>query len=72
MAFIIQNLSNSGDNIVASTDLCGFTINLFNNTLKSMEIEVKYADSSDPSNFNKLCNQKTRLFYTETLPNPSL
>ena len=71
-AFVIQNLCNSGDNIVASTDLYGGTINLFNNTLKSMGIEVRYADPSDPSDFNRLCEQKTRLFYAETLPNPSL
>ncbi len=71
-AFVIQNLCNSGDNIVASTDLYGGTINLFNNTLKSMGIEVRYADPSDPSDFNRLCDQKTRLFYAETLPNPSL
>ena len=71
-AFVIQNLCNSGDNIIASTDLYGGTINLFNNTLKSMGIEVRYADPSNPDNFKKLCDEKTRLFYAETLPNPSL
>ena len=45
---------------------------LFNNTLKSMGIEVRYADPSNPDNFKKLCDEKTRLFYAETLPNPSL
>ena len=70
--FVVQNLCSSGDNIIASTDLYGGTINLFNNTLKSMGIEVRYADPSDPENFKKLCDNKTRLFYAETLPNPSL
>ncbi len=71
-AFVIHNLCNTGDNIIASTDLYGGTINLFNNTLKSMGIEVRYADPSNPENFTELCDDKTRLFYAETLPNPSL
>jgi O-acetylhomoserine (thiol)-lyase len=71
-AFVVQNLCSAGDNVVASTDLYGGTVNLFTNTLKSMGIEVRYADPSDPKNFEKLVDDKTRLFYAEVLPNPSL
>ena len=71
-AFVVQNLCSAGDNVVASTDLYGGTVNLFTNTLKSMGIEVRYADPSDPKNFEKLIDDKTRLFYAEVLPNPSL
>ena len=71
-AFVVQNLCSTGDNIVASTDLYGGTVNLFNNTLKSMGIEVRYADPKDPENFAKATDKKTRLYYAETLPNPSL
>ena len=71
-AFVVQNLCSAGDNIVASTDLYGGTVNLFSNTLKSMGVEVRYADPSDPKNFEKLIDDKTRLFYAEVLPNPSL
>ena len=71
-AFVVQNLCSTGDNIVASTDLYGGTVNLFNNTLKSMGIEVRYADQKDPENFAKATDKKTRLYYAETLPNPSL
>ena len=71
-AFTVQNLCNAGDNIVASTDLYGGTVNLFNNTLKQMGIEVRYADPVDPENFEKLSDDKTRAYYAETLPNPSL
>ena len=71
-AFVVQNLCSSGDNIVASTDLYGGTVNLFNNTLKSMGIEVRYADPKDPESFAKKTDSKTRLYYAETLPNPSL
>ena len=71
-AFTVQNLCNAGDNIVASTDLYGGTVNLFNKTLKQMGIEVRYADPVDPKNFEKVSDDKTRAYYAETLPNPSL
>jgi O-acetylhomoserine (thiol)-lyase len=35
-------------------------------------IEVRFADPLDPSNFEKLIDEKTRLIYGETLPNPYL
>jgi len=37
-----------------------------------MGIEVRYADPKDPESFAKLTDSKTRLYYAETLPNPSL
>tara|TARA_Y100001970_G_scaffold45236_1_gene56733 strand:+ start:34158 stop:35489 length:1332 start_codon:yes stop_codon:yes gene_type:complete len=68
----IQNIAHTGDNIVSSTDLYGGTWNLFSNTLKTMGIEVRFADPSDPENFRKLTDDKTRAYYAETLPNPKL
>ena len=70
--FAILNVAQSGDNIVSSTDLYGGTVNLFTHTLKKLGIEVRYADPSDPNNFEKLVDNKTRAFYAETLPNPYL
>ena len=70
--FAILNVAQSGDNIVSSTDLYGGTVNLFTHTLKKLGIEVRYADPSDPTNFEKLVDDKTRAFYAETLPNPYL
>ena len=38
-----------------------------------MVIEIRYADPSDPKNFEKMAiDDKTRAFYGETLPNPYL
>ena len=34
--------------------------------------DSRYADPSDPKNFEKLVDEKTRCFYAETLPNPYL
>ena len=71
-AFSIQNIAQAGDNIVSSTDLYGGTWNLFNNTLKTMGIEVRFVDPADPENFRRATDAKTRAYYAETLPNPKL
>ena len=70
--FAITNVCQSGDNFISSTDLYGGTVNLFTHTLKKLGIEVRYADPSDPKNFEKLIDAKTRCIYAETLPNPYL
>ena len=70
--FAILNVARAGDNIVSSTDLYGGTVSLFTHTLSKLGIEVRYADPTDPSNFEKLVDDKTRAFYAETLPNPYL
>jgi O-acetylhomoserine (thiol)-lyase len=71
-AYAIQNLASAGDNIVSSTDLYGGTWNLFANTLKQMGIEVRFVDPSDPENFRRATDARTRAYYAETLPNPKL
>ena len=70
--FSILNVAQAGDNIVSSTDLYGGTVSLFTHTLSKLGIEVRYADPSDPKNFEKAIDDKTRAFYGETLPNPYL
>ncbi|RIK85456.1 MAG: bifunctional O-acetylhomoserine aminocarboxypropyltransferase/cysteine synthase [Hyphomicrobiales bacterium] len=71
-ALSIQNLARAGDNIVSSTDLYGGTWNLFANTLKDQGIEVRFVDPSDPENFRRATDGRTRAYYGETLPNPKL
>jgi O-acetylhomoserine (thiol)-lyase len=71
-AFAVQNLARAGDNIVSSTALYGGTWNLFANTLKDQGIEVRFVDPSDPENFRRATDARTRAYYAETLPNPKL
>ncbi len=71
-AFAVQNLARAGDNIVSSTDLYGGSWNLFANTLKDQGIEVRFVDPSDPENFARATDARTRAYYAETLPNPKL
>ncbi len=66
------NVAQAGDNIVSSTDLYGGTWNLFSNTLPQYGVEVRFVDPSDPENFRRASDDKTRAYYAETLPNPKL
>ena len=68
----IQNICHAGDNFVCSTDIYGGTWNLFANTIETMGIECRFVDPSDPENFRKATDDKTRCYFGETLPNPKL
>src|ERR1700704_1711277 len=70
--FAVQNICHAGDNFVASTDLYGGTWNLFANTMKTMGIECRFVDPTDPENFRRATDARTRCYYAETLPNPKL
>jgi O-acetylhomoserine (thiol)-lyase len=71
-AYSIQNLARNGDNIISSSHLYGGTYNQFKNNMHEMGIEVRFVDPSDPSNFEKATDDKTRAYFGETLPNPKL
>ncbi|MEJ2624789.1 MAG: PLP-dependent transferase [Pseudolabrys sp.] len=70
--FAVQNICHAGDNFVCSTDIYGGTWNLFQNTMSTMGIECRFVDPSDPQNFVKASDDRTRCWYGETLPNPKL
>ena len=72
VAMSLQNIAHTGDNIVSSTDLYGGSWNLFNNTFKTMGIEVRFVDPADPENFRRATDDRTRAYFAETLPNPKL
>ena len=70
--FAVQNICHAGDNFVCSTDIYGGTWNLFRNTMGTMGIECRFVDPSDPENFRRATDARTRCYYGETLPNPKL
>jgi O-acetylhomoserine (thiol)-lyase len=70
--FAVQNICHAGDNFVSSTDIYGGTWNLFRNTMSTMGIECRFVDPSDPENFRRATDARTRCYYGETLPNPKL
>jgi len=68
----VQNLARAGDNIVSSANLYGGTWNLFAHTLRDAGIETRFVDPTDPENFRRATDERTRAYYAETLPNPRL
>lgn len=70
ITYSILNIAEAGQNIVSTTNLYGGTYNLFKYTLKRLGIEVRFVDSSDPENFIKAADDKTRAFYLESIGNP--
>ncbi|CAB9501049.1 Homocysteine synthase [Seminavis robusta] len=68
----ILTLAQNGDNIVSSSQLYGGTYTMFDTLLPKMGIEVRFVDGTDPSNFAKVADDKTRAFFTESCSNPSL
>ena len=70
--FAVQNICHAGDNFVCSTDIYGSTWNLFQNTMSTMGITCRFVDPSDPENFRRATDDRTRCYYGETLPNPKL
>ncbi|WP_027092357.1 homocysteine synthase [Cohnella thermotolerans] len=70
IAYSILNIAGSGDEIVSATSLYGGTYNLFSTTLSKLGIKVRFVDPSDPENFRKAINDKTKALYAETIGNP--
>jgi len=70
ITFSILNIAGAGDEIVSSSSLYGGTYNLFSNTLAKLGIKVHFVDSTDPENFRKAINSKTKAVFAETIGNP--
>ncbi|UCG39374.1 MAG: homocysteine synthase [bacterium] len=68
----ILNLARSGDEIVSATSLYGGTYNLFKYTLSKLGIRVHFVDPSDPENFRRAINERTRAVFIESIGNPKL
>jgi O-acetylhomoserine (thiol)-lyase len=68
----VLNLAKAGDNIVSSESLYGGTYNLFQWTLPKVGITTRFVDGSDPANFARAIDDRTRLIFLETIGNPRL
>jgi O-acetylhomoserine (thiol)-lyase len=71
-AVAVLTLVEAGDNIVSSPDLYGGTVHFFRERLKQFGIEARFVDPSDPENFRRATDARTRLYFGESLPNPKL
>jgi O-acetylhomoserine (thiol)-lyase len=69
--YSILNIAMVGDNIVSTPQLYGGTYTLFAHMLPSLGIDVKFADSSDASDIEKLIDDKTKAVFCESIGNPA-
>jgi O-acetylhomoserine (thiol)-lyase len=70
IAYAIQTIAETGDNIVSASTLYGGTYNLFAHTFPQMGIEVRFADPRDPAAFAALIDRRTKAVYCESVGNP--
>ena len=70
IAYAIQTITETGDNIISASTLYGGTYNLFAHTFPQMGIEVRFADYRDPASFAKLIDARTKAIYCESIGNP--
>lgn len=70
--YSVINLAAAGDNIVSARNLYGGTYTMFNDILPTLGITVKFVDSTDPENFARAIDERTRALFCESVSNPAL
>jgi O-acetylhomoserine (thiol)-lyase len=70
ITYSILNIAEAGDEIVSAASIYGGTYNLFSITLPKLGIKVHFVDPSNPENFRKAINDKTKALFAETIGNP--
>jgi cystathionine gamma-synthase len=68
----LMELFEPGDHIIASSDLYGGTIRIFNHINKKNGIEVSYVDTSDPALVENSIRSGTKAIFIETPTNPMM
>ncbi len=69
-ATLLLGTLRQGDEIVATRNMFGSTVNLFKNYLPRYGITVHWADGLDVASWEPLVNSKTKMLYLETPTNP--
>ncbi|WP_026689710.1 methionine biosynthesis PLP-dependent protein [Alteribacter aurantiacus] len=67
---VVLSLFESGDEIIASSDLYGGTYRLFEEGWRRWGLSFHYADGRHPDSFRNLINENTKALFIETPTNP--
>ena len=68
---IFMTLLNPGDHVVSSNSLYGGTTAQMRNLFRRMGVELTLIDPDDPENWRKAVKENTKIFYAETIGNPT-
>ena len=69
--YAIQNLAETGDNIVSAPQLYGTTYTLFVHVLPRQGIEVRLAADDSPEAIARLIDDRTKAIFCESIGNPA-
>lgn len=67
----LNNILESGDNFISSSNIYGGTYNQFKVSFKRLGITVQFTKETTAEEFESLINEKTKALYLETIGNPS-
>jgi O-acetylhomoserine/O-acetylserine sulfhydrylase len=67
----LNNILQAGDNFVSSPHLYGGSYNQFKVAFKRLGIEVRFAASDNPADFESHIDSNTKALYLESIGNPS-
>jgi O-acetylhomoserine (thiol)-lyase len=71
ITYAILTVTESGDNIVTTSQLYGGTYNLFAHTLPRLGIQARFADYRDVDGIAALIDSRTRAVFCESIGNPA-
>lgn len=72
LTLTILNIAQAGDHVVSSPRLYGGSTNLLTHTLSRYGITTTFVeDPEDPESWRAAATENTKLFFGETIPNPS-
>ena len=70
ITYVIQTITEAGDNIVSVSQLYGGTYNLFAHTLPKQGIDVRFFDGNNPATLADKIDERTKLVFVESIGNP--
>ncbi|WP_300285116.1 O-acetylhomoserine aminocarboxypropyltransferase/cysteine synthase family protein [uncultured Alistipes sp.] len=71
ITYALENITRSGDHIVAAETIYGGTYNLLAHTLPAYGVTASFVDPSDPLDFERAIRPETKALFIETLGNPN-
>ena len=71
ITYAFQNITRTGDHIVAANTIYGGTYNLLAHTLPASGVTTTFVDPCQVKNFEQAIQENTKLIFIETLGNPN-
>jgi O-acetylhomoserine (thiol)-lyase len=70
--YTVINICGMNDEVISANTLYGGTYTMFDSILPELGVRTRFVDPSDPDNFEREINGKTRMLYVESIGNPIL